>query len=325
VKLLRRQFLRLAAASAVAPLASRTVRAQAYPTRPVRVIVGFSAGGTADILARVTGEWLSERLGQPFVIEDRPGAGGNIGTEAVVNAPADGYTLLLIAPAHAVNGMLYDKLPFDFVRDIAPVASIMRTPGVMEVNPTFPAATVPEFIAYAKANPGKINMAIGGLGTAQHTYGELFKVMAGVNLVPVYYRGSRPALSDLIGGRVHVMFDILPSSVAFIKAGQVRALAVTTATRVDVLPDTPTIGEFVPGYEASSWYGIGAPRHTPMEIIETLNKAINAGLADPKFKARLSDLGGTVLAGSPADFADLIAAETKKWGDVITTANIRSP
>jgi tripartite-type tricarboxylate transporter receptor subunit TctC len=320
----RRQLLRSAAAAAFLPVSSRVAGAETYPTRPVRLIVGFSAGGTADILARVTGEWLSERLGQQFVIEDRPGAGGNIGTEAVVNAVPDGHTLLLIVPAHAINAMLYDKLTFDFVRDIAPVASIMRTPGVMEVNPAFPAKTVPEFIAYAKANPGKINMAIGGLGTAQHTYGELFKVMAGVNLVPVYYRGSRPALSDLIAGRVQVMFDILPSSVAVIKAGQARALAVTTATRVDVLPDVPTVGEFVPGYEASSWYGIGAPRNTPAEIIATLNTAINAGLADPKFRARLADLGGTVLAGSPSDFEKLIAAETKKWGDVITTANIKS-
>jgi tripartite-type tricarboxylate transporter receptor subunit TctC len=302
---------------------SRLAVAQAYPSRPVRLIVGFSAGGTADILARVIAQWLSERLGQTFVVEDRPGAGGNLGTEAVVNAPPDGYTLLLIVPSNAVNGMLYDNLTFNFIRDIAPVAGLMRTPGVMEVTPSFPAQTVPEFIAYAKANPAKINMAIGGLGTAQHTYGELFKTMAGVDLVPVYYRGSRPALTDLMSGRVQVMFDILPSSIEFIKGSRVRALAVTTATRVEALPNVPSLGEFVPGYEASSWYGIGAPRDTPAQIVERLNAEVNAGLDDPQFKQRLADLGGTALKGSPADFAKLIADETEKWGKVISTANIR--
>ena len=323
MKLPRRRFLHLAAGAAALPAVSRIARAQTYPTRPVRLIVGFSAGGTADIIARVVGQWLSDRLGQQFVIENRPGAGGNIGTEAVVKAPPDGYTLLLVAPTNAVNATLYKKLNFNFIRDIAPVASIMRTPGVMEVNPLFPAKTVPEFIAYAKANPGKINMAIGGIGTAQHTYGELFKMMAGVDLVPVFYRGSRPALNDLIAGRVQVLFDILPSSMGFIRAGKVRALAVSTATRWAELPDIPTVGEFVPGYEASSWYGIGAPNNTPAEIIENLNKEINVGLTDPKFKERLNALGGTVLTGSPADFVKLIADETEKWGKVIRAANIK--
>jgi tripartite-type tricarboxylate transporter receptor subunit TctC len=320
----RRRFLQLAAASVALPALSRIARAQSYPTKPVRIIVGFSAAGTADIIARVTGQWLSERLPQQFVIENRTGAGGNIGTEAVVKAPPDGYTLLLVAPTNAINAMLYDKLDFNFIRDIAPVASVMRTPGVMEVNPSFPAKTVPEFIAYAKANPGKLNMAIGGIGTAQHTYGELFKMLAGVDLVPVFYRGSRPALTDLIAGRVQVLFDILPSSMGFIKAGTVRALAVSTATRWETLPDIPTIAEFVPGYEASSWYGIGAPSNTPAEIVEKLNKEINAGLTDPKFKLQLAAVGGMALPGSPADFKKLIADETEKWGKVIRAANIKA-
>jgi tripartite-type tricarboxylate transporter receptor subunit TctC len=290
----------------------------------VRLIVGFSAGGTADVVARVMGQWLSERLRQQFVIENRPGAGGNIGTEAVVKARPDGYTLLLVGPTNAINATLYDKLDFNFTRDIAPVASIMRTPGVMEVNPLFPAETVPEFIAYAKANPGKINMAIGGIGTAYHIYGELFKMMAGVDLFPVFYRGSRLALNDLIAGRVQVLFDVLPSSMGFIRAGKVRALAVSTATRSEALPDIPTVGEFVPGYEASSWYGIGVPNNTPAEIVENLNKEINAGLTDPKFKVHLTALGGTVLTGSPADFVKLIADETEKWGKVIRAANIKA-
>jgi tripartite-type tricarboxylate transporter receptor subunit TctC len=320
----RRRFLQLAAAAVALPAVSRIARAQSYPTKPVRIIVGFSAGGTADIIARVTGQWLSERLPQQFVVENRTGAGGNIGTEAVVKAPPDGYTLLLVAPTNAINAMLYDKLDFNFIRDIAPVASVMRTPGVMEVNPSFPAKTVPEFIAYAKANPGKLNMAIGGIGTAQHTYGELFKMLAGVDLVPVFYRGSRPALTDLIAGRVQVLFDILPSSMGFIKAGTVRALAVSTATRWETLPDIPTIAEFVPGYEASSWYGIGAPINTPAEIVEMLNKEINAGLTDPKFKAQLAAVGGMALPGSQADFKKLIADETEKWGKVIRAANIKA-
>src|ERR1019366_3346812 len=320
----RRRFLQLSAAAVALPAVSRIARAQSYPTKPVRIIVGFSAGGTADIIARVTGQWLSERLPQQFVVENRTGAGGNIGTEAVVKAPPDGYTLLLVAPTNAINAMLYDKLDFNFIRDIAPVASVMRTPGVMEVNPSFPAKTVPEFIAYAKANPGKLNMAIGGIGTAQHTYGELFKMLAGVDLVPVFYRGSRPALTDLIAGRVQVLFDILPSSMGFIKAGTVRALAVSTATRWETLPDIPTIAEFVPGYEASSWYGIGAPSNTPAEIVEKLNKEINAGLTDPKFKLQLAAVGGMALPGSPADFKKLIADESEKWGKVIRAANIKA-
>ena len=280
----------------------------------------FAPGGGADIIARLIGQWLSERLGQPFIIENRPGAGSNIATEAVVHAPADGYTLLLVSPANAINATLYDKLNFNFIRDIAPVAGIIRVPNVMVVNPSVPAKTVPEFIAYAKANPGKLNMASAGIGTAPHVAGELFKMMAGVDMVHVPYRGDGPALTDLIGGQVQVMFAAMPSSIEYIRAGKLRALAVTTATRSEALPDIPTVGDFVPGYEASGWYGIGAPKNTPAEIIDKLNKEINAGLADPKIKARLADLGGTVLPGSPADFGKLIADETEKWAKVIKFA-----
>jgi tripartite-type tricarboxylate transporter receptor subunit TctC len=317
VKLPRRSFLHLAAGAAALPAVSRIAWAQAYPSRPVRIIVPFPPGGPYDIHARLMGQWLSERLGQPFVIENRPGGGSNIGTETVVRAPSDGYTLLLVGVGAAINATLYDKLNFNFIRDIAPVASISRVPNVMEVNPSFPAKTVPEFIAYAKANPSKINMASGGNGTAAHVTGELFKMMTGVNMLHVPYRGSGPALTDLIGGQVQVTFDPLASSIEHIRAGKLRALAVTTAARSEALPDIPTVSDFVPGFEASAWYGVGVPKNTPAEIVDKLNKEINASLADPKIKARLADLGGTVLAGSPADFGTLIAEETKKLGEVV--------
>ncbi|MGD0025195.1 MAG: tripartite tricarboxylate transporter substrate binding protein [Xanthobacteraceae bacterium] len=323
MKLPRRQFLHLAAGAAALPAVSRIARAQAYPSRPVHLIVGYPPGGPNDILARLMGQWLSERLGQPFVIDNRPGAGSNMGTEAVVKASPDGYTLLMIASSSAINATLYEKLNFNFIRDIAPVASIVRAPNVMEVNPSFPAKTVPEFIAYAKANPGKINMAAPGIGAGPHMAGELFKMMTGLNIVDVPYRGAAPALTDLLAGQVQVMFDAIPSSIEFIRAGKLRAIAVTTATRSDALPDVPTLGDFVPGYEASTWFGIGAPRNTPAEIVEKLNKEINAGLADPKMKARIADLGGTVFALSPAEFGKLIAEETEKWGKVVRAANIK--
>jgi len=283
----------------------------------VRIIVGFASGGTLDIIARLLGQWLSERFGQPFVVENRPGAGGNIGTEAVVRAPPDGYTLLLVGSPNMINATLYEKLNFNFIRDIAPVASTDRVPLVMEVNPAFPAKSVPEFIAYTKANPGKINMASAGTGTGQHVAGELFKMMAGVDMTHVPYRSAGPALTDLIGGQVQVMFDGLPASIEHIRAGRLRALAVTTATRLEALPDISTVGDFVPGYEASAVHGLGAPKNTPAEIVDSLNKAINSALAESKTKARLADLGLTVLAGSPAEFGKLIAEETEKWGKVV--------
>ena len=290
----------------------------------MRLIVTNAAGGPQDILARLMGQWLSERFGQPFIVENRPGAGTNIGTEAVVKAPPDGYTLLLVNAASAINATLYEKLSFNFIRDIVPVAGITRDHLVMVVNPSVPATTVPEFIAYAKAAPGKINMASGGNGAPSHIAGELFKMMAGVNIVHVPYRGAAPALTDLLGGQVQVYFGPMPSSIEHIKTGKLRALAVTTATRAEVLPDLPTVGDFLPGYEASTWMGIGVPRNTPVEIVESLNKEINAALTDPKIKARLADLGGVVLPGSPADFGKLIAGETEKWGKVIRAANIKS-
>jgi tripartite-type tricarboxylate transporter receptor subunit TctC len=323
MKLPRRQFLHLAAGAAAFSAMSRFAWAQTYPTRPVRIIIGFAAGGSADIYARLIGQWLSEPLGQPFIIENRPGAGGNIGTEAVVRAAPDGYTLLQVTSVNAWNTTLNDNLNFNFIRDIAPVASVIAGVGVMEVTPTFPAKTVPEFIAYAKANPGKINMASGGIGSPQHLYGELFKMMAGVDMVHVPYRGTAPALAGLFAGQVQVMFDTMSTSIEHIRAGKLRALAVTTAKRSEALPDIPTVGEFVPGYEASGWLGIGAPRNTPTEIVEKLNQEINAALANPKMKARIADLGGTPLPGSPADFGKLIAEETEKWGKVIRTANIK--
>jgi len=323
MKLPRRNFLHVAAGAAALPAVSRFASAQTYPTRPVRLVLTTTPGGSADVLARLIGQELSERLGQPFVIDNRPGAGGNIGTEAVVRAAPDGYTLLLVAPNNAVNASFYDKLNFNFIRDIAPVASLTRGPFVMVVNPSFPAKTVPEFIAYAKANPGTINFASGGTGFAAHLAGELFKVMTGVNMVHVPYRGQAPAMTDLLGGQVQVMFDPVVSSIAHIRAGKLRPLAVTTLTRSEALPDVPTVGDFVAGYEVSVWFGIGAPRNTPGEIVDKLNREINARLADPRIKAQLADLGGTALAGSPADFGKLIADETEKWGKVIRAANIK--
>jgi tripartite-type tricarboxylate transporter receptor subunit TctC len=317
LKLARRRFLYLAAGAALLPAVSRIATAQTYPARPVRLIIGYPPGGSADITARLLGQWLSERLGQPFIIESRPGASTNIATEAVVHAPPDGYTLLLVAPANAINATLYEKLNFNFIRDIAPVAGIISFPNVMVVNPSVPAKTVPEFIAYAMANPGKLNMASSGNGSTIHVSGELFKMMTGVNMVHVPYRGGAPALTDMISGQVQVMFDNVPTSIEFIRAGKLRALAVTTATRSEVLPDLPTVADFVPGYEASAWYGVGVPKGTPDDIIEKLNKEINAILADPKAKARLADLGASLLAGSPADFGKLVADETEKWGKVV--------
>jgi len=317
MKLPRRQFLHLAAGAAALPAASRIACAQPYPTRPVRWIIGFTSGGTTDIVSRLLGQRLSEQLGQPFIIESRPGAGTNIATEAVVRAPADGYTLLFVSASNAINATLYDKLNFNFIRDIAPVASLVRAPNVMVVNPTVPAKTVPEFIAYAKANPGKINMASPGIGTTPHLAGELFKKMTGVNIQHVPYRGAAPALTDLIAGQVQLYFVTTPVSIEYIRTGKLRALAVTTATRSEALPDIPSVSEFVPGYEASAWWGVGAPKDTPADIVEKLNKEINAALADPKMKARLADLGCTVLAGSPGDFGKLIAEETEKWGKVV--------
>ncbi len=323
MKLARRSFLHLAAGAAALPAVSRMSWAQAYPTRPVRWIVGAPPGGALDIVARLMGQWLSERLGQPFVIETRPGAGTNIGTEAVAKAPPDGYTLLLISTPSAINATLYEKLNFNFIRDIAPVATITRQPFVMVVNPSVPAKTVPEFIAYAKANPGQINMASAGNGTGPHVAGELFKMMAGVDMVHVPYRGSGPALTDLLGAQVQVLFSTMPSSIEHVRSGKLRALAVTTATRAEALPDIPTVADFVPGYEASGWYGVGVPKNTPAEIVDTLNKAINAGFAESKLKARLADLGGTVLAGSPSDFGKLIADETEKWAKVVKFAGLK--
>jgi tripartite-type tricarboxylate transporter receptor subunit TctC len=324
MKLPRRQFLRLATMAIGLPAVSRMANAQAYPTRPVRLVVGFAPGGAPDIAARLQAHWLTERLGQQFIIENRPGAGGNIATEAVVDAPADGYVLLLVSLANAVNATLYEKLKYNFVRDIAPVASISRETYGMEVHPSFPAKTVPEFIAYAKANPGKLNMASAGNGTGLHVAGELFKIMASVDMVHVPYRGSPPALTDLLAGQVHVMFCPLSSSIEYVRAGKLRALAVTTATRSEVLPDLPTVGDFVLGYEASGWFGVGAPRKTPAEIVDRLNQEINAGLADSKLKARFADLGAAVFVSSPSDFAKHIAEETEKWGKVIRVANIRA-
>ena len=317
MKLLRRQFLHLTAGVAALPVIARVVRAQTYPERPVHLIVGFPAGGPQDIVMRLIGQWLSERIGQSFIIENRPGASGNVGAETVVRAAPDGYTLLSVSSPNAINATLYKNLNFNFIRDIAPVASIMRVPLVMEVNPSVPVKTVPEFIAYAKANPGKVNYASAGIGTPQHVSAEMFKMMTGVEMVHVPYRGAAPALTDLIGGQVQVMIDTTPASMQHIRSGRLRPLAVTTATRADALPDLPTVGDFVPGYEATSWFGIGAPKDTPPEIIATLNKEINAAIADPKIKARLIDLGGTVLPGSPADFGKLIAAETEKWAKVV--------
>ena len=321
--LARRRFLRLTAGAAALPVVSRIARAQTYPSRPIRMIVGFAAGGASDILARLLGQWLSERLGQQFVIENRPGAGTNIATEAVVRALPDGYTLLFASVSNVINAALYDRLNFNFIRDIAPVASIVRQPAIMLVNPSVPAKTVPEFISYAKANPSRVNYASIGIGSSNHVTGELFKMMTGIDMVHVPYRGGAPALTDLIAGQVQVMFIGPVGSIQYVRDGQLRALAVTTTTRAETLPDIPTVSDFVPGFEASSWFGIGAPRNTPSETANKLNKDINAGLADPKIKARLAELGGTALAGSPADFGQLIVDETEKWGKVIRAANVK--
>ena len=323
MRLPRRQFLHLAAGGLALPALSSTAWAQPYPARPVRLVVGFAAGNSADILARLFGQWLSERLGQPFVIDNRPGAGSNIATEAVVRAPPDGYTLLSVGPPAAINATLYDKLNYNFMRDIAPVAGLMRVPNVIALNPAVPAQTVLEFIAYANANPGKVNMSSGGNGTSSHVSGELFKMMAGVDIVHVPYRGAASALTDLLGGQVQVMFPALAGAIAYIKAGRLRALAVTTATRSEALPEIPTVGDFVPGYEASTWFGIGAPTSTPREIVDKLNNEINAALGDARVKARLAELGGTGLALSPADFGRLIADETEKWAKMVKFSGAR--
>jgi tripartite-type tricarboxylate transporter receptor subunit TctC len=309
--------LHLAASAVALPAVSRIASAQAYPSRPVRIVVGFGAGTAADIVARLIGQWLSERLGQQFVVENRPGAGSNIGAQAVVRAPADGYTLLLATTTNAINATLYNNLDFNLIRDIAPVAGLILVPNAMVVNASVPAKTVPEFIAYAQANPGKINMASTGNGTVPHVSGELFNMMAGVNMVHVQYRGAPPALTDLLGGQVQVYFASTTVSIEHIRAGRLRALAVTTAKRLEALPDIPTVGDFLPGYESTLWFGVGAPKNTPAEIIDRLNREINAGLADPKIKARVADMGGTALTGSPADFGKLLAEEIEKWAKVV--------
>jgi tripartite-type tricarboxylate transporter receptor subunit TctC len=319
----RRRFLGLAASAVALPAVSRLAWAQTYPTRPVRILVASPPGGTADFLARLMGRWLSDRLGQPFIVENRSGAATNVAAESVANAAPDGHLLLLVNPAHALNATLYDRLNYNFLRDIAPVAGLLRAPNVMEVHPSVPARTVPEFIAHAKANPGKISYASAGTGTLLHLAGELFKMMAGVEMVHVPYRGTAPALTDLLGGQVQMMCDNISTSIEHLKAGKLRALAVTTATRSPLLPDLPTVGDFLPGFEQSAFFGIGAPRHTPAEIIDRLNKEVNAGLADPSMKARLAEAAGPVLPGSPEDFGRLIAAETEKWGRVIRLTGIK--
>jgi tripartite-type tricarboxylate transporter receptor subunit TctC len=323
VNFLRRQFLKLAAVVAAAAAVPQFASALDYPTRPVRIIAGFAAGGGVDVTARLIGQWLTDRLGQSFVIENRPGAGGNIGTEAVVNAAPDGYTLLLATVPNAVNASLYEKLSFNFIRDIVPVAGIIRVPMVILLNPSVPAATVAEFISYAKANPDKVNMASAGNGSAPHMAGELFKMMAGVNLVHVPYRGQGPALTDLLGGQVQVLFAATPGTTEYITTAKLRALAVTSASRAEMLPELKTVADFVPGYEASQWYGIGVPRNTPVEIVDKLNKEINAAIADPGMKARFAAIGGEPLPGSPAEFGKLISEETEKWGRVVRAAGIK--
>ena len=324
MELLRRRFLHLAAGAAVLPGASGFCWAQAYPARPARIIVPYAAGGGVYITARLIGQWFSERLGASFVTENRTGAGGNLGTEVVANAPADGYTLLLAAVPNAVNATLFEKLNFNFIRDIAPVAGIIRVPMAVLVHPSVPAKTIPEFIAYAKANPGKVNMASAGTGSAPHMAGELFNVMAGVSMIHVPYRGQGPALSDLLGGQVQVLFAATPGTVDYVRTGKLRGLAITTAARADVFPELPPVGDFVPGYDASQWYGLGAPKNTPADIIDRLNREINAALADPAMKMRFADLGGEPLAGTPAEFGRLIAAETEKWAKVVRFAGLRA-
>ncbi len=319
----RREFLQLTASAAVLPAIPSLASSGTYPVRPVRVLVGYPAGGTYDLLGRLMGQWLSQHLGQPFVIENRPGAASNIATEAVVHAKADGYTLLLVGPANAINASLYEKLDFDFMRDIAPIAGITREPLVMTVHPSLPSNSVPAFIAYAKANPGKINMASPGRGSSGHVAGELFKMMTGITMVHVPYHGAAPALTDLLGGHVQVYFGAAPALIEHVRSKRLRALAVTSATRCPAMPEIPTMAEFVPGYEASAWYGVGAPKATPIAIVESINQEINAALADSSIKARLTDEGSTVIPGSPVDFGNLIAEETRKWAKVIRAANIR--
>jgi tripartite-type tricarboxylate transporter receptor subunit TctC len=323
MKFPRRHFLRLAAGAAALPAVSNIAKAQAYPTRPIRLIIGYTPGGSADLTARLMGQWLSERLGQSFVVENRPGGGTNIATEAVVRAPPDGYTFLLAAPANAINATLYDKLNFNFLRDIEPVAGIIRFPNVVVVNPSLPIKSIPELIAYAKANPGKLNMASSGNGSTIHMSGELFKMQTGTDMVHVPYRGGAPALTDLIAGQVHVMFDNIPTCAEHVKSGKLRGLAVTSMTRSEVLPDLPTVADFLPGYEASAWYGIAAPKNTPIEMIDRLNKEINAVLADPAVKTRFAELGAFLLPGSTADFGKLLADETDKWGKVVKFSGAR--
>jgi tripartite-type tricarboxylate transporter receptor subunit TctC len=323
MKFPRRQFLHLAVGAAALPAVSRIAIAQTYPSRPVRIIVPFPPAGNNDLVARLIGQWLSERLGQQFIIDNRPGAGTNIGTEAAVRAPADGYTLLIAAPPSAINATLYDKLNFNFIRDTIPVASVLRAPFIMEVNPSLPVKTIPEFIAYAKANPSKISMASAGVGSGPHAAGELFKMMAGVDMVHVPYRGTGPALTDLIGGQVQIFFDAIPASLEHIKTGKLRALAVTGATRSEVLPDVPALSEFVPGYEATFWAGFVAPKNMPSAIVEKLNREINAALADPKIKTRLTELGGSPFPSSPAQFSNFIADETEKWSKVVKSAGMK--
>jgi tripartite-type tricarboxylate transporter receptor subunit TctC len=317
MRLPRRKFLHFAAGAIALPAVSRIARAQTYPSRPLRIIIGYTPAGSADITARLMGQWLSERLGQTVVIENRPGAGTNLATEAVVRAPADGYTLLLVAPANAINASLFDKLNHNFLRDILPVAGINRFANVMEVNPSVPAKTVPEFIAYAKANPGKLSMASSGAGSTIHLSGELFKMLTGINMTHVPYRGSAPALTDMISGQVHVMFDNLPTSLPHIRAGKLRPLAITSTARSDLLPDVPILADFLPGYEASAWYGLGAPRGTPPEIIDKLNKTVNAILADTAVKQKFAEMGATLIMSSPTDFGKYVADETEKWGKVV--------
>jgi tripartite-type tricarboxylate transporter receptor subunit TctC len=323
VKLPRRKFIHLAAAAAALPVLPRAACALDYPTRPVRIVVGFAPGSTTDILARLIGQWLSQRLGQSFVIDNRPGAGGSVGTEAAVNSAADGYTLLMVAPANTINMSLYDKLNFNFMHDMVPVAGVVRVPNVLEVNPSLPVKTVPEFIAYAKSRPGTLSFASAGIGTTSHMAGVLFNAMAGVDLVPVHYRGDGPAMIDLIGGQVQVGFATMVASIAYIRAEKLRPLAVTTAARSAALPDLPTVSDFVPGYEASSAFGVAAPKDTPAPIVEILNKAINAGIADPVIATRFADLGGMALTGSPADYEKFLANDVAKWGKVIRAANIK--
>jgi tripartite-type tricarboxylate transporter receptor subunit TctC len=323
MNLSRRSLLHLSAGAVALPALSRRARAQTYPARPIRLIIGYTPGGSADITARLTGQWLSERLGQSVIVESRPGGGTNIATEAVVRAPPDGYTLLLVAPANAINATLYDKLSFDFLRDIVPVAGIIRFPNVVDVNPSLPVKSIPELIAYAKTNPGKLNMASSGNGSTIHMSGELFKMMTGINMVHVPYRGGAPALTDLIAGQVHVMFDNIPTSAEHVRSGRLRGLAVTGAARSHVLPDLPTVADFLPGYEASAWYGLGAPRNTPAAVIDRLNDAVNAILADPTSQGRFAELGASLLPGSPADFGKLLADETEKWGKVVKFAGAK--